>query len=228
MLCRLCLPRRGAEGNGTSVRKRTSAMLISRLCQEELTIRSITQDEVLLALGGNQHGPWGGPRQTLARTQRELSRAGFCIVRASRIYLTTPVGTGLQPPYLNAVLLARTQMGPAAVLRIVKEIERRAGRRFGRRWGPRSLDIDILDHGGRRLGWPPGRRERGRLILPHPELHRRAFVLVPLLDVVPRWRHPALGLTGRSLLRTINPRPRLDARQSLDFEGSACDKDGQD
>jgi len=161
-------------------------------------------------------GPWGSPRATLACARRELAHAGLHIVRASRIYVTAPLGAGRQAPYLNAVLLLQGGLAPAAVLRLVKRIERRAGRRFGRHWGPRRLDIDLLDHGGRRLGWPPWRRERGRLILPHPEMHRRAFVLVPLLEVAPHWRHPVFGITARSLLGRIGQRERAGVREALD------------
>jgi 2-amino-4-hydroxy-6-hydroxymethyldihydropteridine diphosphokinase len=79
-------------------------------------------------------------------------------------------------------------------------LERKAGRRAGRPQGPRPLDIDILDYGGRRLGWPGRGRRRARLVLPHPEAHRRAFVLVPLAQVAPHWRHPVLGASARALL----------------------------
>ena len=99
-----------------------------------------------------------------------------------------------QPRYLNAVVLVEAYIAPGALLRLLKRIERRAGGRLGaRNGGPRPLDIDILDYGGRRIGRPPRRRQRGRLILPHPEMHRRAFVLVPLLEVAPAWRHPRSG-----------------------------------
>jgi 2-amino-4-hydroxy-6-hydroxymethyldihydropteridine diphosphokinase len=73
---------------------------------------------------------------------------------------------------------------------------------------PRPLDIDILDYGGRRQGWPPMRRERGRLILPHPLLHRRTFVLVPLMEVAPHWRHPVFGCRPRGLLARLGPNAR--------------------
>jgi 2-amino-4-hydroxy-6-hydroxymethyldihydropteridine diphosphokinase len=146
------------------------------------------------------------------------------IVRYSQIYTTAPVGPGRQAPYLNAVLLLKAQIAPAALLRLLKRIERRAGRRFGPHWGPRCLDIDVLDYGGRRLGWPPRRRQRGQLILPHPEIHKRAFVLVPLLEIVPHWHHPALGVSGRSLLAGIDRREQRGVRRSLDFATLACDK----
>jgi 2-amino-4-hydroxy-6-hydroxymethyldihydropteridine diphosphokinase len=182
---------------------------------------------LLLGLGGNLPGPWGDPRETLARARSELSRAGLRIVRSSRIYATAPMGPGRQAPYLNAVLLIEANVAPAALLRLLKRIERRAGRRFGRHWGPRCLDIDALDYAGRRLGWPPRRRERGRLVLPHPEMHRRAFVLVPLLEIAPHWRHPALGVAGRTLLGRLSHRGRFGVRQTLDFAVSACDKSGE-
>jgi 2-amino-4-hydroxy-6-hydroxymethyldihydropteridine diphosphokinase len=176
-----------------------------------------------LALGANVGGPWGTPLETLRRARCELARAGLHIRAASHIYNTAPLGPGRQSPYSNAVLLLQAHVAPAALLRLIKHIERRAGRRLGAHWGPRCLDIDILDYGGRRLGWPKRRRLRGRLILPHPEMHTRAFVLVPLLEVDPHWRHPALAVAGRTLLTRLGRKTRRGVRRSLDFAGSACD-----
>jgi 2-amino-4-hydroxy-6-hydroxymethyldihydropteridine diphosphokinase len=160
----------------------------------------------------------------LQRTRRELACAGLRILATSHIYDTAPLGPGRQAPYRNAVLLLQAHVTPAALLRLIKRIERHAGRRLGARWGPRSLDIDILDYGGRRLGWPRRRRQRGRLILPHPEMHARSFVLVPLLEVDPHWRHPALGVTGRALLARLGRERRGGIRRSLDFAALPCDK----
>ena len=168
--------------------------------------------KVLLALGANLPGPWGSPAETLARAQRELRDAGFLLRRVSRTYTTKPLGLGRQAPYVNAVLKLEVSLAPGAVLRLVKAIERRAGRRVGRHWGPRCLDIDILDVAGRRWGRPTARRERGRLILPHPEMHRRAFVLVPLIEVDRHWRHPILGLPARALLLELGPVCRRSVR----------------
>lgn len=182
---------------------------------------------LLLALGGNLPGPWGPPLATLGRAREELAAAGLRIVRSSGYYRTSPLGPGRQAPYLNAVLLLQASAAPAGLLRLVKRIERRAGRRFAPRWAPRSLDIDVLDHGGRCLGWPPGRRKPGRLILPHPEMHRRAFVLVPLLEIAPHWRHPALGIAGRALLAKLGRAERSGVRRALAFEVSACDKSAE-
>jgi 2-amino-4-hydroxy-6-hydroxymethyldihydropteridine diphosphokinase len=179
---------------------------------------------VLLGLGANIPGRWGPPGATLARAVRELTQAGVRVLRLSDIYSTAPQGTGPQPRYLNAVALVAAPLPPAALLRLLKRIEREAGRGLGRRWGPRPLDIDILDHGGRRIGWLSRRREPGRLVLPHPEMHTRAFVLVPLLQVAPRWRHPVLGLGARTLLARLRPVEVADVLQTLDFARPACDK----
>jgi 2-amino-4-hydroxy-6-hydroxymethyldihydropteridine diphosphokinase len=137
----------------------------------------------------------------MERALAELARHGLHLVARSSFYRTPPLGTGCQPPYMNAVFVLQGGIAPAALLRLAKRLERTAGRRRGRRWGPRPLDIDILDLGGCRIGRPGARRMEGRLVLPHPELARRAFVLIPLAEVLPQWRHPALGVRAADLLR---------------------------
>lgn len=186
---------------------------------------------LLLALGANQAGAWGPPDQTLARARRELACAGVRILAASHLYHTLPLGPGRQSPYLNAVLLSAAPLGPAALLRLVKRLERRAGRRLSARWGPRCLDIDILDFGGRQLGWSRRRLQRlapGRLVLPHPQIDRRAFVLIPLLEVDAHWHHPILSSSGRALLARLPPAGRRGVRRSLAFAASACEKRGHE
>jgi 2-amino-4-hydroxy-6-hydroxymethyldihydropteridine diphosphokinase len=179
---------------------------------------------VLLALGANLAGPWGKPGETLRRAPDELSEAGLCVVASSHIYATAPLGPGRQARYLNAVLMLRAKIAPAELLRLIKRIERSAGRRPGVRWGPRCLDIDILDYGGRRLGWPRRPHRRGGLVLPHPEMHKRAFVLVPLLEIDSHWRHPVFGVPGRALLAALPSVGRRGVVRCLDFATSSCDK----
>ncbi len=179
---------------------------------------------LLLGIGANVAGPWGNPRETLTRALREIELAGVKIVRASNYYSTKPVGDTPQPRYLNAVVLARTSIAPGVLLRLLKQIERRAGRRTARAMASRPLDLDILDYGGRRAGRPASRRERGRLILPHPEMHARAFVLAPLLEVAPAWRHPLLGRNVKALLAQLRPADRASVRQALDSATNTCEK----
>lgn len=176
---------------------------------------------VLISLGANLPGPWGTPIESLRRTVAELRALHVTVVAASALYETEPLGGRWQKSYLNAVVLAKANVSPAMLLRLIKQLERRAGRRLGVRWGPRPLDLDIIDFGGSRYGWPPGVRHRGRLVLPHPEAHRRAFVLVPLLDVAPAWRHPVLGVPARALLAGLGPQ-RRGVRRVLDSRWFLC------
>lgn len=101
------------------------------------------------------------------------------LLAASPCYRTAPLGPLGQPDYINAVVRIRTALAPDALLAALQGIEQRHGRlRDGPRWGPRTLDLDLLLHGERVI-------RTGSLTLPHPAMHQRAFVLVPLADVAP-------------------------------------------
>ena len=166
----------------------------------------VTRGKTLLGLGANYPGPWGSPADTIARALDEMARTGVRVEAVSAYYETAAVGRAGQPPYVNAAALIDTHLGPDALLRLLKGIERAAGRRGGSPWGPRSLDIDILDHKGLIKHWRKGRPRFARagrrpLVLPHPWIEKRPFVLRPLLDIAPDWRHPVLKRTARALLR---------------------------
>ena len=178
----------------------------------------------LIALGANRAGPWGKPIETMRHALKMLQRSGISIVRVSSLYITEPVGSTRQSSYLNAVILAKINCAPTTLLRSLKSIERCAGRRLGTHWGPRPLDLDIIDIPGTIINWPPHQRERGRLILPHPEAHKRAFVLVPLLDVMPTWQHPALGLHGITLLHQLGSQ-RRGVRRLIDSRWISCNEE---
>jgi len=143
----------------------------------------------LLALGSNQ----GDRAGYLLSGLSALSRADVRPLRLSRVYETDPLGPPGQGRYLNQVALVETGLEPEALLRLLLSVEKAHGRVRAERYGPRTLDLDLLDYEGRVLDLPG-------LTLPHPRMHARAFVLVPLLEVAPRWRHPVLGRTARELL----------------------------
>ncbi len=176
---------------------------------------------VLISIGANLTGAWGAPIWTLRRAIKELQNRRISVEAVSPLYETEPIGGKWQPAYLNAVILAKAKVAPANLLLKLKSLERRAGRRLGVHWGPRPLDLDIIDFGSSKYGWPPGARRRGRIVLPHPEAHRRAFVLVPLLDVAPKWRHPVTGIPGRTLLARLGPQ-RRGVRRILDSQWFLC------
>ena len=163
---------------------------------------------VLLGLGGNEAGPWGEPASTILRALAELGNCGVTIERVSQFIATAPVGPVAQASYVNAAAAARTSVGPEALLVLAKRLESAAGRRSGPRWGPRPLDIDILDFGGQVMGWQTVHdpMQPAHLVLPHPELHKRAFVLEPLAEIAPDWRHPVFCGTARQMLDALPDR----------------------
>lgn len=107
---------------------------------------------------------------------------GIEVVRSSRVYETEPVGPP-QSDYLNAVVEVATRIGPRGTLEACLEVERRMGRVRNERWGPRVIDLDLLTHGDDDV-------EKPDLIVPHPRMHERAFVLIPLLEIAADPRLP--------------------------------------
>ena len=176
---------------------------------------------ILVAIGSNSIGHWGSPQQSLARAIEELNFVFNGNTKVSCLHTSRAVGGVRQPDYWNAVIRIEGNIPPARFLMFLKRLEREAGRKgaVGTRWGPRPLDLDIIDCGHRVNGWYAPRhalrpsRRPDFLILPHPQAHLRRFVLQPLLEVEPYWRHPALCTPGQTLLRRLPngvavPRPK--------------------
>ncbi len=135
----------------------------------------------------------------LRRAAVALDRDDRLEVKAvSPVYETAPVGVTAQPMFLNAVLAAETDLDPHALLECLLAVERGFGRVRGQRWGPRLLDLDILLYENDIV------QGRG-LEIPHPRLHERAFVLVPLCDLAPCGLHPLFNKTFSELAETIVP-----------------------
>ncbi|MBF0294181.1 MAG: 2-amino-4-hydroxy-6-hydroxymethyldihydropteridine diphosphokinase [Magnetococcales bacterium] len=155
-----------------------------------------------IGIGGNLGNALAHCRLAVARL---TGRQDVRLLAMSGFYLTEPVGPVRgQPWYVNAVAVVETRCGPRALLGILMRIERSLGRRRERevRWGPRRIDLDLLLHGDRIMNSPD-------LILPHPRLHRRRFVLLPMAALAPDLPHPRFAKTVDTLLRDVDDRGRV-------------------
>jgi 2-amino-4-hydroxy-6-hydroxymethyldihydropteridine diphosphokinase len=156
---------------------------------------------ILVALGSNQSGPWGNPEQTVKRALAQLNTGPVKVKRASTLIQTAPFGVLNQPNFVNAVALIETALSPHTLLCRLHMIERQAGRKRGRRWGPRTLDLDLLDYHGLQM------KQKGQvqkaLVLPHPGIAERVFVLEPIAEIAPRWKHPVNHKTAASMIQKL-------------------------
>ncbi|NBR32557.1 MAG: 2-amino-4-hydroxy-6-hydroxymethyldihydropteridine diphosphokinase [Sphingomonadaceae bacterium] len=141
-----------------------------------------------IALGSNMRHPHhGAPAQLLRAALAALDAGPVQVLRASPILTSRPIGPS-QRLYANGAALIETDLGPEALLDHLKQLERHFGRKTGGQpWRARPLDLDILL-------WSDGAFVSSRLCIPHKELAKRAFVLAPLAQIAPQWRHPILNL----------------------------------
>ena len=147
----------------------------------------------------------GNKRQTFLMAIADIQSEIGGISAVSQFHETAPLNhpdspTLEQPSYLNAVLSCRTTLSPQEILRKTQSIEKKYGRDRNNeiRWGPRTLDIDIIAIDDFAIKAPG-------LIIPHPEMHNRSFVLVPMLEISPAWKHPILHKTLNELLTLQTP-----------------------
>ena len=159
---------------------------------------------ILVAIGSNVAGPWGTPRQTVEHALAELDRAPLRLVAASQLITTAPMGVHDQPDFVNAVASIETDLDAPQLLAHLHDLELAADRRRSRRWGPRTLDLDLIDHDGRIITEHDGVRTRhGLMLLPHPGIAARAFVLGPIAEIAPGWRHPVSGESAAEMLARL-------------------------
>ena len=159
---------------------------------------------ILIALGANLSSQNGPPAATLRAALDVFPNKGIGVAATAPFYLSRAWPDPTDPPFVNSVARIETAHNPVHLLAIVKEMEIAFGRTPGPRNAPRLLDLDILDYDGRIEDGPP--------TLPHPRLHERGFVLVPLRDVAPDWRHPVLGRNLGELIDALPPEARALTR----------------
>ncbi|MEO0937897.1 MAG: 2-amino-4-hydroxy-6-hydroxymethyldihydropteridine diphosphokinase [Pseudomonadota bacterium] len=181
--------------------------------------------DILIAVGSNQPSGVGGARETVAAALDLLVCEGAKIAARSRDYRTSAYPPGSGPDFVNAAAVLRWALAPDAILVRLHRVEAALGRQRQVRWGPRTVDLDLIAVGGAVLPddaghafWralPPERQAQDApetLVLPHPRIQDRAFVLVPLADVAPGWVHPSLGLTVTEMLAALDPGDVADVR----------------
>lgn len=152
---------------------------------------------VYIGLGSNL-----GDRMTTLTAAVEQMEGSVDVERVSSVYETEPVGGGAQPRYLNAVVGGSTSLEPKALLIELQRIERAFGRQRPYPNAPRTLDLDILFYDEQTINQPG-------LIIPHPRLHERAFVMIPLAEIVPGLIHPTLGASMAELRDQVGARSEV-------------------
>ncbi|TDP48157.1 2-amino-4-hydroxy-6-hydroxymethyldihydropteridine diphosphokinase [Zavarzinia compransoris] len=142
------------------------------------------------------------PRHSVtAAIERLRTASSWSVDAVSRLWETAPVPISDQPWYVNAVVAAKTTLGVGEILNSLHDIENDFGRTRNRRWEARILDLDLLAHGPLVCG----RDQLREPVVPHPRLAERAFVLLPLAEVAPGWRHPATGETVEAMIARLDP-----------------------
>lgn len=158
---------------------------------------------ILIGIGGNlESAQFGPPCDTLTAALAALKEKRIRILTRSGWYRTEPVPRSDQPWFVNAVVSLATELGAKDLLNALQATERQFGRVRGEPNAPRILDLDILDYQGEVI-------DTTALVLPHPRLHERRFVLVPIAEIAPDWRHPILELTAVQLLAQLSSEQRI-------------------
>ncbi len=159
---------------------------------------------ILIGLGANLPGPAGQPARTLKHALGKLDSKGVKIRAVSSFYETPAWPDPADPAFINAVARIETDLQPVELLALLHAVETELGRLRSAPNAPRTLDLDLLDHDGRVMD--------GEVVLPHPRMAERSFVLVPLAEIAPDWRHPVSGKGVEALLAAL---PDRDAPKRL-------------
>ena len=159
---------------------------------------------ILIALGANLPSTAGPPAATLSSALGRLKQCGITILSVSSFYQTPAWPDPAEPPYVNAVASVATPLQPGELLLLLHDVEASFGRVRGAANASRTLDLDLLDYDGRIMG--------SEVVLPHPRMAERSFVLAPLAELAPGWLHPLTRLGAGELLAGL---PDRDAPKKL-------------
>lgn len=174
---------------------------------------------ILIALGANlpnlDNGP---PRQTCGCGLAEIDARGILIVKRSRWYQSAPVPVSDAPWYVNGIAQVDTDLAPDQLLATLLEIELKFGRQRSYTNAPRTLDLDLICYNNQILDQQKGPHSAVDLILPHPRLSERAFVLMPLSEVAPHWSHPRTGKSIDHLIKDLPQDQQIEVMQDATGE----------
>lgn len=152
---------------------------------------------IIIAIGANLPSRFGTPAETIQAAIEAMNDEDILTLKSSKIWLTAPVPVSDQPWYHNAVIEVKTDLDAFGLLSLLHKIEANFGRVRYERNEPRVLDLDLVAYHDQII-------DRPSLIVPHPRMHERAFVLLPLQDIAPDWKHP---ITNKTLSEMISPIP---------------------
>lgn len=173
---------------------------------------------ILIGIGANLPSPgYGEPRATCGAALSALVEAPLSIAARSRWFKSAPVPVSDQPWFINGVIHVKTALNPEALMALLLETEEAFGRKRAERNEARVLDLDLLAFGDI-ITEENGEAGKGGLRLPHPRLYERAFVLLPLLDVAPDWRHP---VSGQSVRDAVDALPSGQKTEAIPDAGGA-------
>lgn len=159
---------------------------------------------IIVALGANVPGPWGTPPETLQEALKRLDQSPCKLIKASTLIETAPFGVTDQPNFVNGVATIATKLAPQQLMAHLHDLELQADRRRTLRWGPRTLDLDLIDYDGKVLAGEGEKQGHSLpLVLPHPGIAARDFVLKPLAEIAPNWHHPITGKTPQEMLDAL-------------------------
>ncbi|PJI92938.1 2-amino-4-hydroxy-6-hydroxymethyldihydropteridine diphosphokinase [Yoonia maricola] len=190
---------------------------------------SQVSQHALIALGSNENSAWGDAKETVQKAMHLIAAQSSGGAQISGLFSTPAFPAGTGPVYINAAMAIETALSPTDLLDILHEIEAKAGRKRIKRWGQRSLDLDLIALGA--CVFPNAQTHQTwrnlplhdqqvmspkELILPHPRLQDRAFVLVPMLDIAPDWEHPILRRTIAQLCADLPAELRAEATRLSD------------
>jgi 2-amino-4-hydroxy-6-hydroxymethyldihydropteridine diphosphokinase len=173
-------------------------------------------NKIIIALGANLPGSCGGPLATLRAALGVMPTFGIRVVNVAPFYRTPALADYVQPDYVNSVAEIEAAEPPEALLQKLHRLEALFGRVRRERWAPRVVDIDLLDYRGLVT---PGRNGRSGvagmpIALPHPGISGRGFVLIPLRDIAPDWRHPISGESVERLIAALPPGEHAGIRRA--------------